>query len=273
MNSVALKLILTPVLVGAATLAGRRWGPTISGWLVALPYTAGPIIFFLALSQGLAFASATAVGVMAGVLSTLSFCLTYGWLSRRLGMPRTLAASIGVFALAVLLLRPLPLWWPLVYPAVIIVLLLALRLMPRPTAAAPAAVSPPQWEIPARMLVATCYVLLLTAGAPLLGPQLTGLMTPFPLFGGTLAVFAHQFQGPEAAVSVLRGLLHGLFAFASFFVVLSALLERAGLAVAFGVAIVVALLVQAGSFWLMRRRAVELPPSQPGADDPVAAPE
>jgi hypothetical protein len=254
MNSLALKLILTPILVGGATLAGRRWGPTISGWLVALPYTAGPIVFFLALSQGLAFASATAVGVLAGVVSPVAFCLTYSWLSRRIGMPGTLAASLAVFALATALLRPLPLWWPLVYSAVIGVLVLALRLMPRSAARAQASVRPPQWEIPARMVVATGYVLLLTAGAPFLGPQLTGLMTPFPLFGGTLAVFAHQFQGPEAAVSVLRGLLHGLFAFASFFVVLSALLERVGLAAAFGAAVAVALLVQTGSLWLLRRR-------------------
>lgn len=259
MGSLALKLILTPLLVGGASLAGRRWGPTVSGWLVALPYTAGPVVFFLALSQGLAFASATAVGVLAGVLSPVAFSLTYGWLSRRFGLPLTLAASIGVLGVATTLLRPLPLWYPLVYPAVIAVLALALRLMPRPAtvrlAEAPAVVPPPQWEIPARMLVATTYVLLLTAGAPLLGPQLTGLMTPFPLFGGTLAVFAHQFQGPEAAVSVLRGLLHGLFAFASFFLVLSALLERIGLIPAFGAAIATALLIQAVSFWLMRRHA------------------
>jgi len=256
MDSLALKLILTPLLVGGATLAGRRWGPGVSGWLVALPYTAGPIIFFLALSQGLAFASATAVGVLAGVFSTVAFCLTYSWLSRRLAMPGSLAASVGMFALAVLLLRPVPLSrsGPLVYLAIIGVLLVALRLMPPPVAVVQTAARPPQWEIPARMLVATSYVLLLTAGAPLLGPQLTGLMTPFPLFGGTLAVFAHEFQGPQAAVSVLRGLLHGLFAFASFFVVLSALLERVGLAAAFGAAITVALLIQAGSFWLMRRR-------------------
>jgi hypothetical protein len=267
MVSLVLKLIITPLLVGGASLAGRRWGPTFSGWLVALPYTGGPVIFFLALGQGLPFASSAAVGVLAGVLSTAAFSLSYGWLSRRFGLPVTLAASIAVFALITSLLQPLPLWYPLVYPIVLGGLALALRLMPRPltvrlasvdgVAAVPPPVAPlPRWDIPARMLVATTYVLLLTGGAFLLGPQLTGLMTPFPLFGGTLAVFAHQFQGPEAATSVLRGLLHGLFAFASFFLVLAALLERAGLVVAFGAAIVTALLIQGVSFWLMRRHSV-----------------
>jgi hypothetical protein len=254
MDSLALKLILTPILVGGASLAGRRWGPTVSGWLIALPLTSGPIIFFLALSQGLAFAAATAGAVLAGALSPIAFCLTYGWLAARWGWPRALGAACLVFAIATALLRPLPLWWPLVFPAVIGVLALALRLMPPPAQSETDAASSPQWEIPARILVATTFVVLLTAGAPLLGPQLTGLLAPFPLFGGTLAVFAHQFHGPQSAVSVLRGLLHGLFAFAGFFVVLAALLERAGLAAAFGLAVAVALLIQAGSLWLMRRR-------------------
>jgi hypothetical protein len=254
MDSLALKLILTPLLVGGASLAGRRWGPTISGWLVGLPFTSGPIIYFLALSRGLPFAAATAVGVLAGAFSPIAFCLTYAWLAARWGWPRSLAAGCVVFALATALLQPWPLWWPLVYPAVIVALVLAQRVMPRPAAVALARLNPPQWDVPARMFVATAFVVLLTAGAPLLGPQLTGLLAPFPLLAGTLAVFAHHFQGPEAAVSVLCGLLHGLFAFASFFVVLSALLERAGLPAAFGAAVAVALLIQAGSLWLMRPR-------------------
>jgi hypothetical protein len=258
MDSLALKLLLTPILVGGASLAGRRWGPTISGWLIALPLTSGPIIFFLALSQGLPFAAATAVGVLAGALSPIAFCLTYSWLAARwrVAWPRAFGAACAVFAVATALLRPLPLAWLLVYPVVIGVLVLALRLMPQPVASAPANGRLPGWDIPARMLVATSFVVLLTAAAPWLGPQLTGLLAPFPLFGSTLAVFAHQFQGPEAGINVLRGLLHGLFAFASFFAVLAALLERFGLAAAFGAALAVALLIQAGSLWLIRRRGL-----------------
>jgi len=254
-DSLALKLILTPILVGGASLAGRRWGPTISGWLIALPLTSGPIIFFLTLSQGLGFAAVTAVGVLAGVLSPIAFCLTYSWLAARwrVAWPPAFVAACGVFAVATALLRPLPLAWLLVYPVVICVLVLALRLMPRPMVSVPTQTRLPRWDIPARMLVATSFVVLLTAAAPLLGPQLTGLLAPFPLFGSTLAVFAHQFQGPEAAINVLRGLLHGLFAFATFFAVLAALLERVGLAEAFGLALAVVLLIQAGSLWLIRR--------------------
>jgi hypothetical protein len=36
----ALKLVLTPVLIGGASLAARRWGPAIGGLIVALPQPA-----------------------------------------------------------------------------------------------------------------------------------------------------------------------------------------------------------------------------------------
>jgi len=39
----AFKLLLTPALLGLVSLAGRRWGPAVSGWLVGLPLTSGPV--------------------------------------------------------------------------------------------------------------------------------------------------------------------------------------------------------------------------------------
>jgi len=54
----ALKLVLTPALIAVATLVGRRFGPSISGWLVGLPFTSGPVSLFLALEQGTTFAAA-----------------------------------------------------------------------------------------------------------------------------------------------------------------------------------------------------------------------
>ena len=37
----ALKLSLTPILILLASLAGRRWGETLGGWIVGLPLTLG----------------------------------------------------------------------------------------------------------------------------------------------------------------------------------------------------------------------------------------
>jgi hypothetical protein len=258
MESLALKLVLTPVLIGAASLAGRRWGPAVSGWLVGLPLTSGPISFFLALSHGTVFAAATAAGILAGAISQAVLCLAYGWLATRSGWPLTALASSLAFAAATIALEPLAIPVVPLFVVVVAVLALALRLMPPGAAESPSAAAkaspPPWWDIPARMVVATAFVVLLTGVASALGPHLTGLLSPFPLYAAILAIFAHHLQGPTAAATVLRGLLLGLFAFASFFLVLALLIERVGIAPAFAAATAAALALQAGSLWMLPRR-------------------
>src|SRR4030095_13403342 len=83
LESLALKLALTPALIGLVSLAGRRWGPGVSGWRVGFPLTSGPIAFFLALDHGVRFAAAAAVGSMTGAGAQAAFCLLYGRLARR----------------------------------------------------------------------------------------------------------------------------------------------------------------------------------------------
>jgi XTP/dITP diphosphohydrolase len=136
-------------------------------------------------------------------------------------------------------------------------LLVALRLVPPGTPWVPGREAPaPRWDLPARMVVTTALVVVLTETAPVLGPRLTGLLAPFPLYASVLAVFAHRLSGPAAAVGVLRGVLVGLFAFTGFFAALGALLERAGIAAAFVGATAVALAAQAVSLRAVRARPV-----------------
>src|SRR5260370_24323229 len=80
-----LKLILTPLLLGGVTLAGRKFGPTVSGWLVGLPLTSGPVSLFLALEQGTVFAAHAAQGTLMGVISLSAVCVAYCCLSLRCG--------------------------------------------------------------------------------------------------------------------------------------------------------------------------------------------
>jgi len=127
-------------------------------------------------------------------------------------------------------------------------------LVPRATRTdRPAAAASLGWDLPARMVVATVFVVLLTGIAPALGPHLTGLLAPFPLYGAVLAVFAHALEGPGPAAAVLRGMLTGLFGFAGFFLVLATCLEGWGLVAAFAAAIALTLAVQGIAFWTLRR--------------------
>lgn len=263
MNTLLLKLLLTPTLIGLASLAGRRWGPSVSGWLVALPLTSGPITLILALSHGTAFAAAAALGTLTGVLSQPAFCLTYAWVALRFKWPVAFLAGTAVFVTSIIVLQYLLLPTALLYLAANAALALGFLLMPKDSSATAAkAPPPPRWDIPARMVLATAFILVLTGVASALGPRLTGLIAPFPLYVSILTVFAHRLQGAASAINVLRGLLLGLFGFASFFLVLALLLEPAGIALAFLAAIAAALALQGVSLWLMQRitQYRQLPP-------------
>jgi hypothetical protein len=253
MNILALKLILAPVIIGSASLAGRRWGPAVSGWIVGMPLTSGPVIFFVALTHDVIFAANAALGVISGGLSLVAYALTYAWLATRFRWYVALVGSFLVFGISTTLLQNVT--FPLI-PIFLIVcaaIMLGLRLMPNDTVEESDAELGP-WDIPSRILIGTSFILLITGSASFFGSRLTGLLTTIPLYVTILAIFAHRHQGPAAAAHVLRGLLYGMFAFAGFFITLGLLMEKTGIAISFLSAIMVAFAVQGTSLWILRQK-------------------
>lgn len=251
MSTLVLKIVFTPLLICAASLAGRRWGEAISGWLVGLPLTSGPVALFLALDYGTEFARHAAEGSLAGVAAQAGFCIAYAWAAKRLRWPFALSIATIAFALIAGVLQ-----WAIPGPLLPLdglILLLCLWVIPR-AEIPPRIKALPHWDIPARMIVATALVLVLTAAAPVLGARMSGLLATFPVFATVLAVFAHHAQGKAAAWQVLWGLLLGLFAFAGFFAVIEFSITRIGIALAFACAIVCAIAIQAVTLWAMRAR-------------------
>lgn len=247
-------MLVTPALIGTASLAGRRWGHSISGWLIALPLTTGPITLFLALGHGPAFAADSAAGTLAGGISQAAFVAVYSQLAWHAKWPLALGAAVLGFGVFTALLQHLTLPLVPLCAAVLLVFTLVLKALPRHTDPSESAEAlPSRWDIPLRMAIATGFVVLITELAPSLGPRLTGLLAPFPLFTAILAAFAQHQHGPGAAINILHGLLLGLFSYASFFFVLALLLISAGIALAFAAAILVMLTLQGISLWILRR--------------------
>lgn len=254
MNLFFLKALLTPSLIALVSVAGRRWGSTAGGLLVGLPLTSGPVLLILALQNSTTFAADTARGIIFGTISVAFFCLTYAWAALRWRWPSALIASWAVFLVATALLQFVVLSLTLAFALCVAVAALALALFPQAPAKDSATLPPPPWDIPARMAVATVFVLLLTGAAPQLGPHLTGLLAPFPIFGAVLSVFTHAQAGTAAALRLLRGLLVGLLSFASFFLVAGTLIVSAGILPAFVAAIIATGIVQGASQWIFARR-------------------
>ena len=189
---------------------------------------------------------------MAGAASQAAFCLGYAWAAQRAGWATSVLAAAAAFLLATVVLDVVVLPVPGYFVVVVLVLVVSLFLMPSAPTVAERSIPFPAWDLPARMVVATAFVVALTAAAPLLGAHLAGLIAPYPLYATVLAAFAHRLQGAGPAVGVVRGLLLGLFAFASFFLVLALLLPH-GILLAFAAAIAVAVAVQGASLLAGRR--------------------
>ncbi|WP_370965786.1 hypothetical protein [Amycolatopsis sp. cg9] len=101
----------------------------------------------------------------------------------------------------------------------------------------------PWWDLPARALATAALVLALTAAAGRLGPDLTGVLAPFPTGTSVVAAFALAQGGPAAAVATMRGVLRGLRGFAAFCFLTAVLAELIG-AWAFAIAVAGAVAVQ-----------------------------
>lgn len=247
-----LKLILTPLLVGGITLLGRKFGPAVSGWLVGLPLTSAPVAFFLALEQGTAFAARAAQGTLMGVISEMAFCVAYYWLSLRFGWLMCWLGSWAMFFVVTFLLQPVSLSLLLTMMSTLCCLVLTLLILPRYKGTL-LETTPPAWDLVGRVLITTAFVLALTESATVLGPRLSGLLSPLPLYATIFAIFTQKFQGAVAARQLLRGLVVGSFAFSVFFLLIALLIERTGIAVAFGCALVGVFVVQGCSLLFVRR--------------------
>src|SRR5258706_6571182 len=195
MNILLLKLILAPIIIGSASLAGRKWGPAVSGWIVGLPLTSGPVAFILALSHDTMFAFGAIRGTLSGGFSLIAFCLTYAWLARKFNWVITALGSLLVFAGMTVILQNNDLPFLPLFFAIIFVFLIGLTFIPQHVELEFSESTPSQWDIPARILVGTSFILLMTSIAPYIGPRLTGLLTTIPLYAGILTIFAHRHHG------------------------------------------------------------------------------
>ena len=255
MPVLALKLILTPILIGGASLAARRWGPAIGGWLVSLPLTSGPVTFFLALDHGTAFAGTSAVGSLMGLMAIAAFTIAFAAGLVRSGSRAGILLAITAFATTALLVQPvLDAPAGILFVAVLGALAAALRLLP-PSGARGLAAPHPWWDLPARVAIGTCLVVGLTAVAPLLGPHTSGIVATFPVYVSILTLFTSRLEGLPGALDVLRGLLVGLFGTAAFLLVLAVGLVPLGIAAAFGIAIALTLTIQAVALRTVRSAA------------------
>ena len=249
-----LQFVVAPGLVGASTLAARRWGLGLGGLVSAFPAIVGPLLLIAAQEHGTAFAARAASGTLLGLVALSGFALAYGRTALRAGWRASLAAGWVTAAVIAVLLGRVEAGPLAGLVAATLSLLVARRALPgggERHAMAPA--RPPRWDLALRMVLTAVLVVSLTAAASRLGPVVGGVLAALPALASILAVFTHEQHGAQALVLLLRGMLSGMAGFAVFCAVVAVLVDRAGVGATFTVAALAALAVQAATALAARR--------------------
>lgn len=246
------KLLATPVLIWAAYRAGQRWGSAASGILIGLPLVSGLISLFLTCERGVEFGVRAAAGTMAGQISICLFSFVFCVVAQRAGCLVSTCAAIATFLAGTWVLHVVD--WQLIpaFCSLMLVLFLVLKRIPVYPVGVPAD-SAPRWDLPARVVVATGFVLAITSLAEMLGPQLSGLLSPFPALSTVFAVFTYVQQGPRIMSNFLRGMVLGTVGNGAFYLVVGGLLQRLGIAATYVMAALLAIVLNTAFIWAQQK--------------------
>ncbi len=237
---ILLKLALVPAAVWVASLAARRWGHAVSGYLGGLPLIGGPITFYFALDYGEAFAAQSAMVTLAAILGQTAHLMAFGHTGRSKHWPFALAAGWAAYAIVSIAVIRLPLTPLLALALALAGLALAWRWLPRVHGPVSLPLVPPV-ELWLRLAAALGLAVVILLSAEALGPIVSGVLLSIPVTGSIMPPFTLALYGEGALARLMRGFIIGLTGFAAFFFTIALTLVPWGIAPAFGLAIAAAL--------------------------------
>lgn len=235
-----LRVALAPLAVGLASLAARRWGHSVSGYLGGMPLIGGPITFFIAQDHGARFAADSATMTLAAIAAQAAYLLVFAYASRLRRWSLALACGWAAFAVVSAAVASIA-------PSLILALVLAVCGLAAAWVALPRPREPggmptvPGIELYLRLAAALALAFAIVTGANALGPVWSGLLLSMPVTGSIIPPFTLALYGPDAVARVTRGFVVGLTAFCSFFFVVAASAVALGIAASFALAVPAAL--------------------------------
>jgi hypothetical protein len=252
---IVFKLALVPLAVWLASLAARKWGHSVAGYLGGMPLVGGPITLYLALDHGAEFAAKSALVTLAAIAGQAAHLIAFAYVGRRFGWAAGLIAGWSSFAAIGLLLAHLifPPWVALAYG--VAGLLVAWRLLPRARddATLPAI---PRVELTLRLVAAFALAAFILWGSAAFGPVVSGVLLSLPITGSIMPPFTLKLYGAVALARLLRGFITGLTGFTAFFFVVAIAVVPLGVAGGFTLAVGAALVTVALASHFGRRLAI-----------------
>lgn len=235
-----LRMALVPAVVWLASLAARRWGHAVSGYLGGMPLIGGPITLFLAIDHGADFAARSALFTLVGVVGQSAHLLAFAHVGTHHRWPLALAAGWTAFATVSWSMTMLPLTPMLALGLALAGLAMAWRWLPRTSddGSRPAV---PAFELRLRLAAALALAGVVVYVAPAFGPAVSGILLSWPITGSIMPPFTLAHYGPGPVARLARGFVAGLCGFSAFFFILAATLGAWSLSLAFPVAVAAAL--------------------------------
>ncbi len=236
-----LKIGLAPLLILGASIAGHRWGHTVSGWIIGLPLVSAPVILLLALERGNEFAAASAQGSLLGIVSLSAFSLAYAWLSLRrgLGWLPAMLLGWGVYFAATFVLGYAAVSTFAAFIIVAAWLHIVTKVFPEAKAPAKSTQGGFMWgDVAVRIIAAVVLIFAITEYAPALGPTLSGLLIPFPIYTSVMVTSIHRRQGAAPASQFVRGAIVSSYTPALFWLIVGSTIVSWGIGPSYALAII-----------------------------------
>jgi len=206
----------------------------------------------VALQHGPEFAAASAAGLLGGQAAVCIFCLVYGYTALRFGWLVSSLTGITAFFAAIFVLNLFTLTLPLAFVISMAVVLIVFLLLPRSGGEFKELVLP-RWDLPLRMLLAAVFVYLVTGFANALGPQLSGLVAPFPVFGLIMSIFTHKQNGSAAALNHFRSYVSASAGYAVFFLIVGLGITTLGTGLTYSLALAAVTCLNGLTLYFLRK--------------------
>jgi uncharacterized membrane protein (GlpM family) len=204
LSELALKMVLTAIVVVVTSVAVERAGAFIGALIAALPTAAGAAYVILAIEHPPEFIATSAIGSVAVSAAVSIFSAVYILLAQRHGLLLSLSVSLLVWFAATAMFRLVE-WTP--WTAVL--LNVAVFGVTIPLSWRYREVGPPKrflrtrYDIPLRAIAAAIVVAIVTTASHRIGSFASGMFALFPIILCSTIVILHPRVGGKATASML----------------------------------------------------------------------
>ena len=208
------KMLVTAVVIVAASAAVERSGPVVGALIATLPVSAGPALVFIAMDHGANFLSAATLAGLPASAATVVFIVTYVAVARRNSLVVSLGCTFAAWAAAQGAIAGIG--WSFAGAVVLNVLLFLLgfgmlRLLPTDT---PVPRVASRWfDVLLRAAAVMAIVAVVTLAARWIGAGAAGIVALVPAALTTLIVILHSRVGGPATATVIARMLPGMIGF------------------------------------------------------------